>query len=241
MSYQTLRSSALLLVVVAALPASVAAQPATSSPVLRVQGTSEVRIVPDLAVVRVGVVHEAGTAQEAQRMVNAASAAILEAVQQTGVDERQVQTTQIALFPLYASQRGGGSDEPRIVGYRASNTVSVRVEELGRVAPVIDAALGAGANQLEGVSFGLRDDRAVTRQALGQAVEDARGKADAMAAALGAELEGVLSVTEQAGLIQQPMMEMRAMALQAEPQTSVSPGEIAVSASVSIEYRLSEP
>lgn len=227
--------------VVAALPAVVTAQPEASPPRLHVSGTADVRVAPDLAVVRLGVAHEAPTAREAQRQVNAVSVAILAAVEGAGVEERQVQTTQLTLSPIYSSGRGV-DEEPRITGYRASSTVSVRVEQLERVAPVIDAALDAGANQLQGVSFGLLDDRAVKQQALRQAIGEARDKADAMAAALGMELDGLVSISEQAGFVQPPMMEMsRAMALQAESSTSVSPGEIAVSASVSLEYRLSEP
>ena len=117
----------------------------------------------------------------------------------------------------------------------------MRVDDLNLVAAVIDAALAAGANQLEGVSFGLQDDQAVRQQALRRAVDEARGKADAMAAALGVELAGIISVTEEPGFVREPMMEMsRVMAVQSAPQTTVSPGEVAVSASVSIEYRLSE-
>ena len=126
------------------------------------------------------------------------------------------------------------------MGYRASNTVSVRVDDLTLVAPVIDAALEAGANQLDGVSFGLQDDQTVKQHALRQAIEEAHGKAAAMATALGVDLEAIISVTEREDFVREPIMEMsRTMALQSNAQTSVSPGEVVVSASVSIEYRLS--
>ena len=231
-----LLASALALVAAAAVPLL-----AQTAPVLRVQGSAEVRIVPDLAVVRLGVANEAQTAREAQQAVNRASDAILDAVRRVGIDEQNVQTVRLVLSPIYSSRRPDETQEPRIVGYRASNTVSVRTEELSLVAPVIDAALDAGANRLEGVSFGLQDDQAVTQQALRQAIEEAHGKAEAMAAALDVELEAIISVTEAPEFVREPMMEMsRAMAIQSAPQTSVSPGEVAVSASVSIEYRLSE-
>ncbi|HJN44409.1 MAG: hypothetical protein CL477_09565 [Acidobacteria bacterium] len=240
MNYQPLRSLVPMLALAAA-SVPLMAQTATEAPVLRVQGAAEVRVVPDLAVVRLGVANEAQTAQEAQQAVNSASDAILDAVRRVGIDEQNVQTVRLVLSPLYSSRRPGDTQEPRIVGYRASNTVSVRVDDLNLVAAVIDAALAAGANQLEGVSFGLQDDQAVRQQALRRAVDEARGKADAMAAALGVELAGIISVTEEPGFVREPMMEMsRVMAVQSAPQTTVSPGEVAVSASVSIEYRLSE-
>jgi len=227
--------------VIAAAAVPLLAQTATEAPVLRVQGSAEIRIVPDLAVVRLGVANEAQTAQEAQQAVNSTAAAVLAAVRRVGIDEQNVQTVRLVLSPIYSSRRQGDPQEPRIVGYRASNTVSVRTEDLSLVAPVIDAALDAGANQLEGVSFGLQNDQAVKQQALRQAIEEAHGKAEAMADALDVDLEAIISVTEEPGFVREPMMEMsRAMAMQAAPQTAVSPGEVAVSASVSIEYRLSE-
>ena len=241
MNQRLLRVLASALALVAAATVPLLAQPATEAPVLRVQGAAEIRIVPDLAIVRLGVANEAQTAQEAQQAVNSASDAILAAVRRVGIDEQNVQTVRLVLSPIYSSRRPDDTQQPRIVGYRASNTVSVRTEDLSLVAPVIDAALDAGANQLEGVSFGLQDDQAVTQQALRRAIEEAHGKAEAMAAALGVELEAIISVTEDPGFVREPRMEMsRAMAIQAAPQTSVSPGEVAVSASVSIEYRLSE-
>ena len=124
------------------------------------------------------------------------------------------------------------------MGYRASTTVSVRVEDIGLVGQVIDAVLNAGANQLEGVSFGVQDDQSTRQQALRQAIAEARGKAEVMADALGVSLDAIISVTEDNVLVRRPRMETaRAMALQADA-TPVSPGEVSVSASVSIEYRL---
>ena len=238
MNQRPLRTFVPILTLVAAAAVPLLAQ---TAPVLRVQGSAEVRIVPDLAVVRIGVANEAQTAQAAQQAVNIASDAILDAVRRVGIDEQNIQTVRLVLSPIYSSRRPSDTQELRIVGYRASNTVSVRTEDLSLVAPVIDAALEAGANQLEGVSFGLQDDQAIKQQALRRALEEARGKAEAMAAALDVELDAIISVTEEPGFVREPMMEIsRAMALQSNAQTSVSPGEVAVSASVSIAYRLSE-
>ena len=235
-----MRPLALLLTLVATTaPGLVRAQTPAEGPVLRVRGSAEVRAAPDLAVVRLGVAEEEPTAREAQSAANNVAGAILDAVRGVGIAERNVQTVHLVLSPVYSPRRPGDREEPRIVGYRALNTVSVRVEDLGLVGQVIDAALDVGANQLEGVSFGLRDDQTVRRQALRQAIADARGKADAMADALGVGLDAIMSVTEDNVFVRQPVMETaRVMALQGEAPTSVSPGEISVSASVSIEYRI---
>ena len=229
----------MLALVATAVPGLVRAQAPTEEPVLRVQGSAEIRVAPDLGVVRLGVAEEARAAREAQSAVNATAGAILDAVRGVGIEERNVQTVRVVLSPLYSSRRPDDREEPRIVGYRASNTVSVRVDDLGLVGQVIDVALEAGANQLEGVSFGLQDAQAVRQLALRQAIAEARGKADAMADALGVELDAIISVTEDNVFVRQPVIETaRVMALQGEAPTSVSPGEVSVSASVSIEYRI---
>ena len=235
-----MRSLPLTLTLVAiAMPGLVRAQAPTTDSVLRVQGTAEVRTAPDLAVVRLGVTVEAPTAREAQNGVSEVAAAILDAVRGVGIEERNVQTVRLVLSPIYAPRPPADRQPPRLVGNRASNTVSVRVEDLDLVGQVIDAALGAGANQLEGVTFGLQDDQAPRQQALRRAIAEARGKADAMAEELGVELDAIRSVTEDNVFVRQPMMEAsRIMALQAEAATSVSPGEVAVTATVSIEYRI---
>jgi uncharacterized protein YggE len=197
-----------------------------------------VRVAPDVATVRLGISAEGESASEVQAEVNTVASSILNAVLSVGLDERQVQTARLQLFPIYASQRPG-ENTPRIVGYQASNTVTIRVDDLFRVGDVVDAALGAGANQLQGVGFGLDDDREAREDALRQAIDEARSKAGVMADALGVDLDGILSINEGGIFIQQPMpmMESR-LAAQADTGTPVSPGEVEVRASVSIQYRI---
>jgi len=212
------------------------AQTGTES-VLTVSGNGEVRVEPDLATVRLGIVGQAETARVAQDAVNHVGAAILDALADVGVDD-DIQTAGLNLTPLYRRMRADG--EPEIIGYRASNTVSVRVTDVRLVGGIIDAGLEAGANQLQGVSFGLQDDLAAREEALRMAIAEARRKAEAMADALGAKLAGVLRVNEGGVFVQRPVMEMgaRARAAQQMTPTPVAPGSVSVSASVSIEYRI---
>ena len=233
-----MRSSKFVLAIAIAVSSLAEAQPSVGVPVLRVQGSAEIRVAPDLAVVRLGVAEEARTAREAQSAVNIAANGILDAVRGLGLEERHVQTVRLMLSPVYSQRRQDDPEEPRIVGYRASTSVSVRVEDLDLVGQVIDAALNAGANQLEGVSFALQDDQEVRQEALRQAIAEARGKADAMAEALGVSLEAIISVTEGNVAVRPPVMNSRMMTLQAEAPTSVSSGEVSVSASVSIDYQI---
>jgi uncharacterized protein YggE len=212
----------------------------TPPPHLTVQGVAEVRVAPDLAVVRLGVAQQAPTADEAQQQVNRVAGEILAAVGREGVGETDIQTSRLMLSPIDARQIPGNSQPPQIVAYRASNTVSIRVGDLDRVGSVMDAALAAGANQLEGVSFLLLDDLPARQEALRAAVVEARAKAGVMAEALGVELGPIHSVGEGGVSVQPPIMEtagaVRAMALQAGNATPVSPGELTGSAAVTISY-----
>src|SRR5436305_62825 len=148
-------------------------------PGITVQGTGEVRADPDEATVRLGVVGQAPTARAAQEKVNQAANAVLAAVRGLGIEAADVQTSELNLSPIYTPARpdAPAQSQERISGYRASNVVSVRLTKLDLVGRVIDAGLGAGANQVEGVSFGLRNDRAARTRALEQAVGEARAKA----------------------------------------------------------------
>ena len=212
---------------------------ANSDSVLTVQGSAEVRVVPDLAVVRLGVVEQAPTAGDAQDGVNGVANRIITALQTSGIEDSAVQTSGLTLSPVYSRQRPDAGQAPTIMAYRAANTITVRVEALERIGAVIDAALRAGANQLEGVSFELQDDLASRQAALRNAVGEAREKAQAIADALGVALVSILSVNEGGPTMERPMMEMsRAMSLQQEVPTPISPGELSVGASVTIQYRI---
>jgi uncharacterized protein YggE len=233
---------ALLLWTLGAAPA--AAQKETMSspiPVLTVSGDGESRVAPDEATVRLGVSAQAPTAREAQDQVNRTAGAILEAVRRLGIPADRIQTSELNLGPVYGQDQRpeSGIQEPRIVGYQASNVVSVQVEQLDKVGPVIDAGLGAGANRLEGVVFGLRDDRKARADALTRAVEEARVKADALARALKVRLVRILEVAEGGGAVMpQPYLRGRMAMETAMADTPVSAGQVGVSASVTVRWEI---
>ncbi len=209
-------------------------------PVLVVTGNAQILTVPDEATVRLGIVRQASAAQPAQDQVNAVAQEILNAIGKVGVSPQQIQTSRLALTPVYAPRGPEARDAPRIVAYSASNVVTVRLENLSLIGPVIDAGLKAGANQLEGVQFGLRDDLPSREQALRQAVSEARSKAQVMAEALHVGLIEVLEVSE-GGVSVAPRTEFAgrmAMVADAIAPTPVSAGQLEVHASVTIRYRI---
>lgn len=210
-------------------------------PVLTVSGSGQARVAPDEATVRLGVTAQAPTARAAQEQVNVVANAVLAAVRKLGVKAEDIQTSDLSLNPVYSQGRGQENQEPRITGYQASNVVSIRLEDLTKVGPVIDAGLAAGANRLEGVFFGLRNDEAARAEALTDAVREARSKAEALARALRVRLVEIVEVAEGGVSISPPPSPFRGrvmaeMAMDAS--TPVSSGQVGVEASVTVRYRI---
>jgi uncharacterized protein YggE len=214
-------------------------------PSLVVAGRGEVRAAPDEATVRLGVLAQAATAGAAQQQANQTVTALLRAVRGLGVRQEQIRTSELSLSPVFAPvrpQAGAAGEEPqgpRIVGYQASNSVTVTLDKLDQVGAVVDAGLGAGANRLEGIAFGLRHDEAARQAALRDAAAQARGKAAALAAAMHVRLVEVLEVREEGTAVPQPRFEaMRMSAAGAAVATPVSSGQLDVSAAVTVRYRI---
>jgi len=211
-------------------------------PLITVSGSGQSFSEPDEGTVRLGVEAQERRAREAQASANTKASALLAAIKKLGINEDQIRSTRITLQPIYAPQTPERVQEPRIVAYRANNTVSVRVLNLQQVGPVIDAGLDAGANRLEGVHFGLRNDLPARQQALEQAVKEARQKADTMARALGVRL-GRLQTAQEGGVHVNPPPMMMAGTAEMRGRgdsTPVSPGEVEVGASVTLQYRIDQ-
>jgi len=226
-----------------ALPAQGQSATEKEPSVLTVTGFGEVRIAPDEATVQLGVTRQRDTAQEAQEEVNEVAQEILNAVTQLGVRAEHIQTAELRLSPVYLLPAGPvPSSEPRVVAYRASNMVSVRLENLALVGLVIDAAMKAGGNQLQGVHFALRNDLSVREQALKEAVKAASQKAKAISEALDVKIIEVIEVNEGSVSVRrvQPQRIEASLARVEAAATPVSPGQLTVSASVTIRYRIGQ-
>lgn len=226
----------IMLLVVGSLQAAIAQERMPNPPLLVVHGQAEERVAPDTATVRVGVVARGATAAAAQDEVNEIMARLLQRVTALGIDRKDIQTSNLMLNPVYA---GGNqpNEQVRIVGYEARNQVSITVNNLTLIGKVIDASVAAGSNNIEGVFFGLRDDKEARLTALRNAVANAREKATAMASALGVDLVSVHEIVEGGGFVQPVAMYDMAMARGAEKAgASVEPGQVNVNATVTIRY-----
>jgi uncharacterized protein len=224
--------------VVAALGAPALAQaPAGFPPAISVTGEAHISVPPDLASVDAGVATDARSAHEASDASNVAMAKVLAALKATGIDARDIQTSRLSLQPQYAPNRSGPSP---ITGYRASNRVTVRIRDVGKVAGVIDTLVGAGANDIGNVSFEVSQTSKLLDEAREKAVADARRKAEIYARAAGVTLGAPLSISEEGA--PQPMYRAKMMqgAPMAAAPTPIAQGEETLSVSVSVTWGIKQ-
>ncbi|MGH9382090.1 MAG: SIMPL domain-containing protein [Thermoanaerobaculia bacterium] len=209
-------------------------------PLVTVQGDAELHAAPDLAIVGLGVEAQEETADVAQQRVNGAADAVYEAIAGAGIPSEAIQTTGLSLSPVYSQPGPRGGGDRRLIGYRAQNVVQVRITDMERVGPVLDAGLAAGANRVDGIQFSLQDDAALRRQALTQAVAEARAKAETIAEAMGVTLASVHSVQEGGVSVQPVYARAEMMQMAADMATPVAAGQVGVSAHVTVQYRIGD-
>jgi len=163
---------------------------------IEVTGTGEVSAPPDMATISVGVTTEAADAAAAMAANSQAMARVLARLTSAGVAERDLQTQTLSLSPRWSRPRPEREEEPRVTGFVASNTLTVRVRDLPALGSILDAALGDGANTLGGLSFGIAEDAALREAARRAAVADAMATAKVLAEAAGVTLGAVQEVTD---------------------------------------------
>jgi uncharacterized protein len=200
---------------------------------ISVTGEARISAPPDLAQIDAGVTSEAKTAREASDANNAAMGKVLLALKGAGVDEQDYQTSRLSLQPQNSQSRPGGPST--IVAYRASNRVTIRLHEVSKLANVIDIVVGAGANDIGGISFMVSQASKLLDDAREKAIADARRKAEIYARAAGVTLGAPISITE--GGLPAPIS-FRRMAAGAAEATPIAPGEETLQLTVSVSWAI---
>ena len=159
---------------------------------ITVSGTGEIPVSADNAVVSLGVNIRESDVLTAQQEANRITAAIREALTALGIPQDCLNTDLLNVYVIYDYQ---GGDE-KVSGYNAGSTLAVRVTDMDKVGPVIDAAFAAGANTLNGITYSATDTEEAKAEALKKAVADAKAKADVLAEASGLKITGIEAVTE---------------------------------------------
>ncbi len=202
---------------------------------ITVTGTGEAAAVPDTATFDVGVEVTAPSVAQARKEAAAAASALIASVKKNGVADRDIQTRQVSVGPLYDYSPPG---QPRIIGYTVANTVTVRVRNLDTLGTVIDGALAAAgdAARFNGLQFGISDREALLETARKNAIADARRRAETYAAAAGTRLGAVLAISETAVSGPVPLAAPRVAAT--GDTTPIEPGESTVSVTVTVRFAL---
>ena len=206
---------------------------------LRVEGTGEVKAEPDEAWLDVAVETQGSTAKAAGEENARRMERVIAALTGAGILRKEIDTRNYSVYPEYSQPNP--NLEPKLRGYRANNTLTVHVKELPRLGELIDRALAAGANRVDGVRFALSNKDAVHAEALRQAVERARKTAEVLAAALGVRLGAVMdvsTVSEPLPVYPARMAMMEAGDKSAAPTTPILPEEQTVQARVTIIFAI---
>lgn len=216
-------------------PSVVAAASGDPTHGITVQGTAIISLKPDMASLYLGVNAQATTATLAQSSASKAMAAVIAAVKKQGVADTDLATQGINLNPTYDPNIGGTA---HVNGYQASQSLSVKVRDLDKVGPIIDAGVAAGATSVGGISFSLADPTAATDQARQMAVADAHKRAQALASAAGVTLGAPISVTEESAT-QPPVYYAAGAAVdKASAATPVQVGTTDVTVTVDVVYSI---
>ena len=194
-----------------------------------VTGEATIAVAPDAAVIRIGVSSQDKTARGASDANARQMTAVLAAIKDSGINERDVQTSSLSLQPQYDPNKGNA----RLTGFQATNQVTIKIRDINKLPTVLDRAIAAGANEMSGIEFIVSEQSRMLDQARGDAIADARRKADLYAKAAGVKLGSIISISEE-GPAQQPRP-MQAMRAGAVP---IAPGEQNLKAIVTVSYEL---
>jgi uncharacterized protein YggE len=217
----------------ALLAAPALSQIVASPAVISVTGGASVSVAPDLAQIDGGVTSEAKTAREASEANNAAMGKVLLALKGIGIEEKDFQTSRLSLQPQSAPNHPGGASA--IVGYRASNRVTIRLRDVTKIANVLDTIVAAGANDVGGINFMVANASKLLDEAREQAIGDARRKAEIYAKAAGVTLGAPLSIAEESSPGPLPFRRMAAAMAAAVP---VAQGEETLQVTVAVSWAI---
>ncbi len=220
----------LLFVLLLMLPAA-----ALADTKIAVTGSATVQAEPDMVTLSLGVEETKGDVAAAQALVNEKLAAVVEALKNAGIDEKDVQTGYYSIYNNY------NYDDPSDIQYVASCSLNVIVRDLSKAGEMIDVAVAAGANQVGGVTFGVADLSALQDKALEMAVADGIRRAGVMAKAAGVTLPALPeSVEENSSYYDGGSARAYTMDAAAGASTSLMGGMVSVTSSVTVTYDVND-
>ena len=208
---------------------------------ISVAGEGKVSARPDVTMITLGVSTLRPTVAEARDAAATALDAMVSSMRDNGVEEKDIQTTNLNIYPEYRYSNNG---EQTLTGFRVSNTVIAKLRDVDRTGEVVDEAVTAGGNEatIQGISFTIDDPESLREQARAAAVADAKKRAEALANASGVKIGKPISISE--GTLYSPPIPYAERAgaaedsAQAVPETPIQPGELDVIINVTVTWSI---
>jgi uncharacterized protein YggE len=212
--------------------------------IISLTGTGNVSIAPDMAVISFGVVKEAKTARAALDENNKAMASILKAMEDKGIDKKDLQTSGFNIQPKYfypKRKSNGEQPAPEITGYRVANNITIRIREIENAGEILDLSVTLGINSGGNIQFTNSDTTAVLKEARIKAVEDALEKAQTLAQAAGVELGDILNISENTSRPRPVgIAQARSLRVQEDAAVPIASGENNYSVTVQMSWEISQ-
>lgn len=217
------------------IPFTVSSVTTQKSDTFNVTGEGKSLLKPNIAEITAGITVQAASVKAAQDQINSVINKVSEAIKKTGVEGKDIQTTNYNINPNYDYSAG----TQRITGYSASTNLNIKARNLDNINNVIDAATQNGANQVSGLTFDAEDKTKAENEAREKAVEEAKKKASEAAKIAGFRLGRIINYSEnfQGGITPIPLR-MEAAKQAGPPDTQVEPGTQDVTVTVTLSYEI---
>ncbi len=200
---------------------------------ITVSGNGKAYLAPDIVNIFIGVHTENKDASQAVSDNNAQSTKVANALNTFKIEAKDIQTTNFSIFPNQQVDKDG---KPTGVIYIVDNTIYVTLRDLTKIGDLLDAVVTAGANNINGIQFGVADQEAALTEARKQAVANARKQAEELAQAAGVTLGDIQTMSTSTGGIPMPFFEGKGGGAQALSSVPVSAGQLVLSVDVNIIY-----
>lgn len=203
--------------------------------VITVRGEGTIKVKPDIAYITMGVRTENKDAKIAQTNNAEKMDSVIAALKNMGIEEKDIQTSNYSIYPQYDYESKNGE---KIIGYTVNNSVKITVRDILKVGSVFDIGIEQGANVSNGIQFSVSNTEKYYHEALKQAVNNAKGKADALAGAIGVTITNPITVVEQSSggsFIGYGAADMLQSAKSS--RTPIEAGELDIYAAVEVSYK----
>jgi len=203
---------------------------------INVTGNAQVILSPDIAYISIGVHSEAESAKSAVATNNSQTQAVVDAIKSQGVEAKDIQTTN---FSVYQQQKTSPSGEDLGTFFMTDNTVYVTMHDISKIGDILDAAIGAGANNVYGITFDVQDKETALASGRDEAMADAKAQAEELAKAAGATLGAVQSISYYSSAPAPIYYDTKAAGIGGGGGgVPISSGQLTLTVSVSVSYGL---